>query len=169
LFLKSTMMKTLFLALLFTTTCFSQNTLTRQENTPSPKATLADASFIEGHWKGEAFGGTTEEIWTSALGDAMLFSFRLVVDGKVSFYEIGHILQKEDSLILQLKHFGADLKGWEEKDETQDFRLIKKEKNKLYFDGLTYEKVSTTEMNAHVVMVNTDGSKSEITFNFKKQ
>jgi hypothetical protein len=162
-------MKTLFLALLFTTTCFSQNTLTRQENTPSPKATLADASFIEGHWKGEAFGGTTEEIWTSALGDAMLFSFRLVVDGKVSFYEIGHILQKEDSLILQLKHFGADLKGWEEKDETQDFRLIKKEKNKLYFDGLTYEKVSTTEMNAHVVMVNTDGSKSEITFNFKKQ
>lgn len=168
-FLKSTMMKTLFLALLFTTTCFSQNTLTRQENTPSPKATLADASFIEGHWKGEAFGGTTEEIWTSALGDAMLFSFRLVVDGKVSFYEIGHILQKEDSLILQLKHFGADLKGWEEKDETQDFRLIKKEKNKLYFDGLTYEKVSTTEMNAHVVMVNTDGSKSEITFNFKKQ
>tara|TARA_R110002012_G_scaffold263456_1_gene446238 strand:+ start:74665 stop:75153 length:489 start_codon:yes stop_codon:yes gene_type:complete len=162
-------MKALLLALLFSTTCFSQNTLTRQENTPFPKATLADASFIEGHWKGEAFGGTTEEIWTSAMGNSMLFSFRLVVDGTVSFYEIGHILEKDHSLILQLKHFGADLKGWEEKDETQDFKLIKKEKNKLYFDGLTYEKVSATEMNAHVVMVNTDGSRSEITFNFKKQ
>ncbi|WP_047418436.1 DUF6265 family protein [Cellulophaga sp. Hel_I_12] len=163
------MMKAFLLALLFSTICFSQNTLTGQENTPSPKATLADASFIQGHWKGEAFGGTTEEIWTTAMGNSMLFSFRLVVDGKVNFYEIGHILEKEDSLILQLKHFGADLKGWEEKDETQDFKLIKKEKNKLYFDGLTYEKISATEMNAHVVTVHKDGSKSEITFNFKKQ
>jgi hypothetical protein len=29
---------------------------------------------------------------------------------------------------LQLKHFGADLKGWEKKDETQDFELVKKKK-----------------------------------------
>lgn len=162
-------MKTLFFTLLFTSFCFSQNTLTLAKNEVSPKATLADASFMEGHWKGEAFGGTTEEIWTSAMGDSMLFTFRLVVDGKVNFYEIGHILEKEDSLILQLKHFGRDLKGWEEKDETQDFKLVKKEENKLYFSGLTYEKISDTEMNAYVVIANKDGSTEEVSFNFKKQ
>ncbi|MDP5231205.1 MAG: DUF6265 family protein [Cellulophaga sp.] len=162
-------MKALCIFLLFTTFCFSQNTITLAEDETSPKATITDASFMEGHWKGEAFGGDTEEIWTSAMGDSMLFSFRLVVDGKVNFYEIGHILEKGDSLILQLKHFGGDLKGWEEKDETQDFKLVKKEENKLYFSGLTYEKVSDTQMNAHVVIANEDGSTEEVTFNFKKQ
>ncbi len=161
-------MQTLSVFLLFTCFCFSQNTLTLAENAKSPKATLADARFLEGHWKGEAFGGVTEEIWTSGIGDSMLFSFRLVVDGKVDFYEIGHIIAKEDSLLLQLKHFGADLKGWEEKDETQDFKLVKKEENKLYFSGLTYEKISENEMNAYVVIANEDGSTEEITFNFKK-
>jgi hypothetical protein len=162
-------MKTLFIALLFTTFCFSQNTLTLAKNATLPKATLADARFLEGHWKGEAFGGVTEEIWTSAIGNSMLFSFRLVVDGKVDFYEIGHIIEKDNSLLLQLKHFGADLKGWEEKDETQDFELVKIEENKLYFSGLTYEKISDIEMNAHVVIAKEDGSTEEISFNFKKQ
>jgi len=52
----------------------------------------------------------------------------LVVDGKVDFYEIGPIIEKDNSLLLQLKHFGADLKSWEKKDETQDFELVKKKK-----------------------------------------
>jgi hypothetical protein len=39
----------------------------------------------------------------------------------------------------------------------------------LYFSGLTYEKISETEMNAHVVIANEDGSTEEISFNFKKQ
>lgn len=162
-------MKFFFLILLLPSFCFSQNTISLEENGVSPQATIADAYFMEGHWKGEAFGGMTEEIWTSAMGDSMLFSFRLVVDGKVNFYEIGHILEKDDSLILQLKHFGGDLKAWEEKDETQDFKLVKKEDNKLYFSGLTYEKISDTEMNAHVVIANEDGTTEEVTFIFKKQ
>jgi hypothetical protein len=161
-------MKTLFFALLFCTLCIAQNTLTLPEDSISPKATISDSAFLEGHWKGENFGGLVEEIWTAPEGNSVLFTFRLVIEGVVNFYEIGHIIEKENSLLLQLKHFDASLKGWEEKDETENFKLVKKEKNKLYFEGLTYEKVSNTELNAYVVVKNEDGTSEEITFNFKK-
>ncbi len=43
----------------------------------SPEATLEDVSWIAGHWKGEAFGGIAEEIWSPPLGDSMMFVFKL--------------------------------------------------------------------------------------------
>ena len=49
--------------------CNSQsNTLQYNENEGSPEATLKDVAWIAGHWKGEAFGGITEEIWSPPLG-----------------------------------------------------------------------------------------------------
>tara|TARA_R110000868_G_scaffold28633_2_gene107156 strand:+ start:6052 stop:6540 length:489 start_codon:yes stop_codon:yes gene_type:complete len=162
-------MKLLFYFVLVTSFCSAQNTLSLPENAVPPKASLADASFMTGHWKGQDFGGTTEEIWTAGEGNSMLFTFRLVIDGKVNFYEIGHIIEDGDSLLLQLKHFGGDLKGWEEKEETEDFKLVKKEANKIYFDGLTYEKVNENELNAYVLVKNKDGTQEEMKFNFKRQ
>ncbi len=105
--------------------CTAQNTVKFPENGNSPAANLNDISWIAGHWKGEAFGGITEEIWSPPLGDSMMFVFKLVNDGKVSFYETGYIKQVGKTLILQLKHFHGDLRGWEEKDETVDFKLVK--------------------------------------------
>ncbi|MBU2997751.1 hypothetical protein KO500_14975 [Cellulophaga baltica] len=162
-------MKTLFFLLLLSSFCFAQNTITLTEGAISPKAVIADASFLEGHWKGTLFGGKTEEIWTAPEGNSILFTFRLVIEGLVDFYEIGHIIEKDNSLVLQLKHFDASLKGLEEKDETENFKLVKKDKNKLFFEGLTYEKISDTELVAHVVVENEDGTTQELTFNFKKQ
>ena len=162
-------MKSTLIFLLFTLVSTAQNTLQLAENEKSPSATLADASFMTGHWIGQDFGGTTEEIWTEANGNSMLFSFRLVIDGKVDFYEIGHIIEEAGTIKLQLKHFSGDLKGWEEKDETEDFKLVKKEKNKLYFSGLTYERKSDTELTAYVLVSNNEGTAQEMEFNFKKQ
>lgn len=162
-------MKFTFILLLFTLVTSAQNTIQLGANEKSPAADLADASFLTGHWIGQDFGGITEEIWTEGNGNSMLFTFRLVIDGKVNFYEIGHILEKDGSLLLQLKHFGGDLKGWEEKDETQDFKLVKKEKNKLFFSGLTYLRKSDSELIAYVLVANEDGTSEEMQFNFKKQ
>jgi hypothetical protein len=162
-------MKSFYLLLLVTSFCTAQNTLSLEENEKSPKATLTDASFMTGHWIGEAFGGISEEIWTKAEGDSMMFSFRLVIEGKVDFYEIGHIIEEGETIHLQLKHFSGDLDGWEAKDEFQDFPLVKKEKNKLYFDGLTYERISDQEMVAYVLTEEEDGSTQELKFTFKKQ
>ncbi|WP_282132248.1 DUF6265 family protein [Cellulophaga baltica] len=162
-------MKPFYLLLLVTGFCTAQNTFSLGEDETAPKATLEDASFMTGHWVGEAFGGISEEIWTKAEGDSMMFSFRLVIEGKVDFYELGHIIEEGETIHLQLKHFSGDLDGWEAKDEFQDFPLVKKEKNKLYFDGLTYERISDQEMIAYVLTEEEDGSTQELKFTFKKQ
>ncbi|MDE3742425.1 DUF6265 family protein [Maribacter polysaccharolyticus] len=154
--------------LCFSISCFAQNTVSFKENGTSPKATLEDVSWVAGHWKGEAFGGIAEEIWSPPLGDSMMFVFKLVSDGKVQFYEVGHIQQRDETLILQLKHFHGSLKGWEEKDDTVDFKLVKMDGNKVYFDDFTIERISENEINMYVVVGDADGSSEEVKFNYKR-
>ena len=144
------------------------NTIKFEETMRSPKASLKDVSWISGYWRGEAFGGITEEVWTDPLGNSMMFSFKLVVDGKITFYELGGITEINNTLLMQLKHFNSDFKGWEEKNETVDFPLVKIEKNKVYFDQLTFEKISEEEINVYVVIENEDGSSEEVKFNYKR-
>lgn len=163
------MKKILFLFIIAAFSCKAQNTLSFEEGSTSPKADLSQVTWMEGHWKGEAFGGITEEIWSPALGGSMMFVFKLVNEGKVSFYEIGHFRELDGSLVFELKHFGEDLKGWEEKDEVQTFKLIKIEGNRAYFDGFTFENVSPNEINIYGLIGNEDGSSEEITFYYKRQ
>ncbi len=147
----------------------AQNTLALKEGSNSPNAALSDASWIEGHWKGEAFGGITEEIWSPPLGGSMMFVFKLVVDGKVQFYEVGHIQEINSTLLLQLKHFHGNLKGWEKKEETVDFKLVKVTEDRIYFDDFTFEKVGEEEINIYVVISDDQGDTKEVKFNYKKQ
>lgn len=158
-------MKTLLFVLCFTTFCFAQNTLHYNDEKGSEKASLKDIQWLEGNWKGEAFGGTYEENWSKPSGGSMLFSFKLVVDGKVVFYELGHIIEKENTLLYQIKHFDSNLKGWEEKDKSEDFKFIKKEGNRMYFDKFTFEYISKNEVRLYAYF---EDSKEEVIFNFKK-
>ncbi|UAB76300.1 DUF6265 family protein [Mesoflavibacter sp. SCSIO 43206] len=158
----------IIICLFFVSFTYAQNnTLKFTENSVSPETKLSDVSWIAGHWKGEAFGGITEETWSPPLGDSMMFSFKLVVDQKVVFYEIGGIREVDNTLLFQLKHFGADFKGWEEKDETVDAKLVKIEGNRVYFDQFTFEKISDNEINIYVVIENEDDV-DEVKFNYKK-
>lgn len=155
----------LFFMLFTLTTAISQNTLTLN-GVKSPKASLHEISWIAGHWIGEAFGGITEEIWTPPLGNSMMGAFKLVENNEIKFYEIETISEENETLILRLKHFNSNLKGWEEKDETIDFPLVKIEHHKAYFEGLTFEKISDSEMNIYVVIDENNGIK-EYKFNYK--
>ena len=140
-----------------------------EEGMTSPSATLKNIEWLSGHWKGEAFGGIAEEIWSPPMGNNMMFSFRLVSEGKVSFYEFGHILETDGTLILQLKHYDPNLMGWEEKDETIDFPLVKVEADKLYFDDFSIERISDKEINMYVMIGEADGSENEVQFNYHRQ
>ncbi len=143
-------------------------TLTYDSLIGSPKATLEDVAWISGYWRGEAFNGEVEEIWSSPLGNSMVASFKLVVDDEVKFYEIETITEINGTLMLQLKHFHSNLRGWEEKDETVDFSLVKITESKVFFDGMTFEKVSDNEMNVYVLIKQTDKVAEEIKFNYHK-
>ncbi|MCA0132177.1 DUF6265 family protein [Winogradskyella alexanderae] len=140
-------------------------TLNSQEKL-DPK--LENIAWIAGTWRGEAFGGITEEIWSEPSGGSMMATFKLINDGKVTFYEIEVIREIENSLVLQLKHFGPDLKGWETKDETVDFPLKEITDNKVVFEGMSFERISDAEMNVYVDI--DEGGKTEIVkFNYHKQ
>ena len=130
---------------------------------------LENIAWITGNWKGEALGGIVEENWSAANGDSMMATFRLIQKDKVVFYEIEIIREVNNNLILQLKHFNNDLKGWETKDETVDFPLKEVTPNKVVFEGMTFERISTTEMNVYVDMRQADGSIEVLKFNYTKE
>ena len=94
-------------------------------------------------------------------------AFKLVVEGQVQFYEIETISQVNDTLIFRLKHFNKDLTGWEEKDKTVDFKLVKVTDNKVYFNGLTIERLSDKEINIYVAIEH-EGNTTEEKFNYKR-
>ncbi|MFD0989621.1 DUF6265 family protein [Mariniflexile jejuense] len=156
------MKKWLCIIMLFiSASIFAQN-----EQILQPK--LENISWISGNWKGEAFDGKTEENWSNPSGDSMMATFKLIVNNKVAFYEIEIIREINNTLILQLKHFNNDLKGWETKDETIDFPLIKITQNKAVFEGMIFEKISTKEMNIYVDIHQENGSIERVKFNYKK-
>ncbi|MEZ4853174.1 DUF6265 family protein [Flavobacterium sp.] len=156
----------LFFSVLFLTlSCKAQNTLTYNNEKGVSKATLQDVEWISGTWRGEAMGGICEEFWDKPSAGTMLFCFKFIENGKVVFYELGHIKQIDNSLVLEIKHFGPDLKGWEKQDEKESFQLVKIESNKVYFDRFTFEKVSENEMNIYVVF---EESGKEMKFNYKR-
>jgi hypothetical protein len=115
-------------------------------------------------------GGGEEEIDPNkvANGGSMMASFRLIKDGKVLFYEIEIIREVNETLILQLKHFNNDLKGWESKDDTVDFPLKEITATKVVFEGMTFEKIADNEMHVSVDTHNNDGSTSTLKFKYKK-
>ena len=129
---------------------------------------LENISWITGNWKGQAFGGITEENWSAPSAGSMMATFKLIHDNKVSFYEIEIIREVENTLILQLKHFNNDLKGWETKDETVDFPLKYITPNEVVFEGMTFEKVSDNEMHVHVDIREKNGTINTTIFNYTK-
>jgi hypothetical protein len=129
---------------------------------------LENIAWISGNWKGEAFDGLTEENWSEPSGGSMMATFKLIVDNNIAFYEIEIIREVNNTLILQLKHFSNDLKGWESKDETVDFPLKEITANKVVFEGMIFEKINANEMNVHVNIQQENGTIETVTFNYKK-
>ena len=109
---------------------------------------INDFSWLAGHWKGDGFGGVSEEIWAQPVDGTMMGMYRHVKEGKLVFYEF--LLLDKDG--MRLKHFNPDLKGWETKDEFVAFPKVEYSPNKLVFKGLIFEKKSDTEMEIRLRM-----------------
>ncbi|MEP5253914.1 MAG: DUF6265 family protein [Winogradskyella arenosi] len=82
------------------------------------------------------------------------------------FYEIEVIREVENSLMLQLKHFGSNLLGWKSIEETVNFPLKEIIENKVTFEGMTFEKVSTNEMTIDVAIKNENQTVNTVKFNY---
>lgn len=133
----------------------------------SPAATLAQMKWLQGRWTGKALGGEVEEVWTAPQAGAMLGIYRLVRDDKPVFYEFMTLVEEEGSLVMRLKHFNPDLTGWEEKDQTEAFRLVALEDDAVHFEGLSMH-IDGDLLTVHLAIENKDGTLEEATFRYER-
>ncbi len=94
--------------------------------------------WLAGYWVGTGLGGDCVETWIPAADNAMQGIFRFVMNDTLIFTEYMHLIEHDSTLTIRLKHFGADLEGWEEKSEWTEFELIGIDGQTAYFDGMTY-------------------------------
>jgi hypothetical protein len=127
---------------------------------------LSSMSWMVGYWKGEAFGGTTEEVWMPAVDGHMVGTFRLWSEGKLVFSEFMNLIQTGDTFSLNVKHFNPDLSSWEEKEKWTTFRLVEVGENAVWFSGLTIIRIGD-EIKMYIAMTE-DGIRSIEEMTYKK-
>lgn len=145
------------------------NTLKLDEGKSGEKATIQDMIRLNGTWHGTGLGGTVEEIYSAPQDGVIMGSFRFFDKGKTVFYEFITVAEDKGTLIVKLKHFNPDLSGWEEKDKTVDFKFVKKDKNRMYFEGQTFEFIGKTALNIYVAIKQKDGQILEEIFRYKRK
>ncbi len=112
--------------------------LAPEDHVPPP-ASLEQMDWLVGQWTGTGIGGApAHESWLPPVGTTMVGTF-VQEDGEsgIRFTEHLYLMEEEGTLVLRLKHFDADLTGWEEKDEMLTFRLVAIEECAAYFHALT--------------------------------
>jgi hypothetical protein len=151
------------------------NTIRLDANAPRPMATLEAIAWLAGGvWRGDGLGGLTEESWSAPAAGAMMGMFRALkpaADGRheVVFYEFLTAVEQEGTLALKLKHFNADLTGWEEKERFVVFRLARVTPDAIYFDGLTFRREAADRMTVFLALRDAAGTVREEVFRYIRQ
>lgn len=130
----------------------TEHTYKLEEGEERPAATLEDAAFLVGIWKGTAFGEKMEETWSAPTGGSMVGTFKLFDGDEPAMYEIMLLTVEDGTLSLKVKHFNPDFTAWEDKDDYVNFRLVAKAENELHFGGLSFYKRSDDRMDGYIVM-----------------
>lgn len=127
------------LALAMAAPLAAQETQVGEPGFASPPATIHQMWWLEGLWQGEGIeGARATENWLPPTGSTMVGTFiQQTAEGGIMFSEHMHIIEEGGSLVLKLKHFNADLTGWEDKEGMVTFRLLSLEHCLARFSGLT--------------------------------
>jgi hypothetical protein len=137
--------------------------------------TPADLTWMTGSWRAVRDDKIYEESWSGLDGGTLIAMFRSIQDDKIRFYEFQTISQVGAHVHLRIKHFSADLIGWEERDKFVDFVLVRLEGNEAVFmdvgkpnTWMLYRLESEDNLFACLETVR-DGEKAEFKFDFKRQ
>ena len=154
--MKNLLSTTLMLIMLFGFT-MQFSTADEISKADNSQVSINDLAWMTGRWVGEGFGGTCEEVWNQPLGGSMTGSFKLASKDEITFYEIMTLTVVEGEPKLRIKHFNADLTGWEEKDEVISFEFISLSENHLEFHGLSYQLTHPDSLTITVGTHNAEG------------
>ena len=138
------------------------------EGFESPPANLDQMDWLVGQWQGEGIrGAPATESWLAPMGGIMVGTFvRQEADGAIMFTEHLYLMEEDGSLALKLKHFNADLTGWEEKDDFLTFRLVAIEPCAAYFNALTLRCADSNKPGEGLVAAVRMQSGGELVFRF---
>jgi hypothetical protein len=70
----------------------------------------------------------------------------------------GWSAEDQGSLVLKLKHFNADFTAWEAKERFVTFQLVKLREKELFFDGLTFRRLTRRSHGDHAARTRGDES-----------
>jgi hypothetical protein len=130
----------------------SEHTFKLSENESRPVATLEDAAWLVGSWRGEAFGKQFEEVWNAPSQGTMVGMFKLFDDSGVDFYELLLLSVEDNTLSLKVKHFTAGFVAWEDKPDFVNFKLVSKEADALHFSGLSFYRRDADHIDGYIVL-----------------
>jgi hypothetical protein len=99
----------------------------------------------------------------------MMGMYRLIRDGRPVFYELLTIVEENGSLMLRLKHFNANLTGWEEKLKTIDFPLVAKTEGAVHFEGMSFHPKGNDALTVYLAIHQKDGTVREEAFSYKRR
>ena len=138
----------------------------------SPPATLKQMDWLVGQWAGDGIqGAPAMESWLPPMGGTMVGTFVQMTganpsDQEIMFTEHLYLMEEEGTLVLRLKHFNADLTGWEEKDDMLTFRLVAMEECAAYFRALTLRCADSEKPGEGLVAAVRMQSGNELVFRF---
>lgn len=156
------------IALMLSSAALAAETRSLAPGATPASAAIADFAWMAGTWEGEGLGGRVLESYSAPAGGQMPGHFRMLKDGQVGFYELVALAQVGSSVEYRVKHFNADLTGWEEKAQVVRFPLVAVEKDVWYFDGLTIRRAGSDRA-VHVVRIkDKDGSHREASFTYNR-
>ncbi|WP_370190399.1 DUF6265 family protein [Qipengyuania sp.] len=149
---------------------WAQETRTAPDDHTPPAATLEEMGWLVGQWRGEGIGGAPAyESWLPPSGNTMVGTFVQQADGEtLRFTEHMYLIEEGGTLALRLKHFNADLTGWEEKNDMLSFRLIAVEDCAAYFHALTLRCDGKDGLLAAVRMTREGKPAGELVFRFTR-
>ncbi len=105
---------------------------------PPVPATLADVSFMAGHWAGGEAGDLSEEMWSAPEGDSMMGTWRYVAKGQARIFELLTLKAEGPNVVLRIRHFDSKLVGREDKDRAVELPLVAKGPGEAVFEGAEY-------------------------------
>ena len=139
----------------------TEHTFGLAEGETAPTATLDDAAWLIGAWKGTAFGQEFEQVWSAPSAGSMIGTFKLMEEDEVSFYELLMLSVDDGTLSLKVKHFNPDFSAWEDKADFINFRLVKFDDDELHFSGLSFYRRDDGNLDAYIVMRSDAGLREE--------
>lgn len=126
---------------------------------------LNELKWLSGHWKGEAFGGAAEEIWSKPSSNSMMGMFRLQYDNVDRLYEFLLIEQSGSGISMKFKHIKP---GYDE-IEDEPILLFLKNLNSAFahFENddksLIIKYNLLTEDSVKIELTSTKNGKTEVT------